>query len=99
MITRTSTWGLQDTRKTSTETKSALVKKYRKIFIEKLSRADLEELQRLLKKQFSQNRVIIPANKLEFELKLRKYFHEEIMRREIASIETLIEQLKTEDLP
>ena len=89
---------MKDPEKEGNETKASLMKKYQTIFIDKLSRADLEDLQYYLRRQFDQNRIIIPAYKNQFEMKLRKYFHEEIMRREIASIETLIEQLRPEDL-
>jgi hypothetical protein len=98
MITRTSRWGLPDPGNGGNEIKSSLMKKYRKIFIDKLSPADLEELQYCLKKQFDRNRVINPTYRSQFEMKLKKYFHEEIITREIASIEALIELLKPEDL-
>jgi hypothetical protein len=35
---------------------------------------------------------------LKFESRLRQYFHEEVMRREIVSIETLLSLLKPEDV-
>jgi hypothetical protein len=59
---------------------------------------DLEELQYYLKNKFNRDRIINATVKLQLEMKLKKYFHEETIRREIVSIEMLIEQLKPEDL-
>jgi hypothetical protein len=91
-------------RKTSPQTaepddvKQVLVTKYRKIFIDKLSRKDLEELQYYLQRQFTENRTINMDYKAKFESKLRAFFPEEILRKEIVSIEVLLNRLGPEDL-
>ena len=78
--------------------KEVLVNKYRKMFVDKLTPSDLEELQFLLKNKFDADRVIRQEFLLKFEFRLRDYFHEEILTREMASIETLVEKLMPEDL-
>jgi hypothetical protein len=78
--------------------KQTLMNKYRDMFVDKLTEQDLRELQFYLKKQFDEKRRLNVENKLKFESRLRQYFHEEIMRREIVSIETLLSLLKPEDL-
>lgn len=80
------------------EIKKMLMNKYREMFVDKLTQQDLRELQFYLKNQFDEKRRILPENKLKFESLLRRYFHEEIMRREIVSIETLLSLLKPEDV-
>ncbi len=78
--------------------KQTLMNKFRAMFVDKLTEQDLRELQFYLKKQFDEKRRINVEFKLKFESRLRQYFHEEIMRREIVSIETLLSLLKPEDL-
>jgi hypothetical protein len=78
--------------------KRTLVKKYKAPLIDKLTEQDLRELQFYLKNQFDEKRRINPEYKLKFESKLRQYFHEEILTREIVSIETLVGLLSSEDL-
>jgi hypothetical protein len=78
--------------------KTTLMNKYRTMFIDKLTVQDLRELQFYLKNQFDEKRQLNAEYKLKFESRLRKYFHEEIMKREIVSIETLLSLLKPEDL-
>ncbi len=78
--------------------KTTLMNKYRAIFLDKLTRQDLRELQYYLKNQFDEKRRLNAEYKLKFEARLRQYFHEEILRREIVSIETLLSLLKPEDL-
>jgi hypothetical protein len=80
------------------EIKKTLVNKYRAMFVDKLTEQDLRELQFFLKKQFGEKRQLNAEYKLKFETRLREYFHEEIMRREIVSIETLLSLLTPEDL-
>jgi hypothetical protein len=79
--------------------KSALIAKYRTSFVGKLSRKDLEELQFLLRNKFGEERTINPEYLTKFMFRLRKYFHEETLTREMASIEALVENLRPEDLP
>lgn len=85
-------------RKENDEVKLLLLNKYRKIFVDKLSGSDLLELQDSLRHQFTGNREINMAYKARFEEKLREYFHEEILRREIVSIEVLVNRLLPGDL-
>ena len=80
------------------EIKKMLMNKYRDMFVDKLTQQDLRELQFYLRNQFDEKRRINAENKLKFESLLRRYFHEEIMRREIVSIETLLSLLKPEDI-
>jgi len=72
--------------------------KYRKIFVDKLTEDDLCELQDFLRHQFTRNRETNMGYKTRFEEKLREYFHEEILRREIVSIEVLVNRLLPGDL-
>ena len=72
--------------------------KYREMFIDKLTLQDFEELQLSLKKQYDKEHGWNSEYKLKFEFKLRQYFHEEILKREIASIETLLGLLQPQDL-
>jgi hypothetical protein len=80
------------------EIKTSLMDKYRETFIDKLTQQDLEELQIFLKKQYDKEHGWNSEYKLKFEFKLRQYFHEEVLRREIAGIETLLGLLQPEDL-
>ena len=78
--------------------KNILMNKYRAMFVDRLTRQDLQDLQYLSKSQFDEKRRLNTENKLKFESRLRQYFHEEVMRREIVSIETLLSLLKPEDV-
>jgi hypothetical protein len=78
--------------------KTTLMNKYMAMFVDKLTQQDLRELQFYLKNQFDEKRQINAEYKLKFESKLRQYFHEEVLRREIVSIETLLGLLKPEDV-
>jgi hypothetical protein len=78
--------------------KTSLLAKYRTIFVDRLSPRDLEELKVLLKNKFGSDRSIHPDYQRRFELRLRDYFHEEILTREMASVELLVEKLGPEDL-
>jgi hypothetical protein len=80
------------------ELKTLLMNKYKETFIEKLTREDLDELQFYLKKQYDKDHGWNREYRLKFELKLRQYFHEEILRREIAGIETLLSLILPQDL-
>jgi len=72
--------------------------KYGEIFIDKLTPPDLEELQLYLGKQYDKEHGWNSEFKQKFESKLREYFHEEVLMREIASVETLLGLMKPEDL-
>jgi hypothetical protein len=72
--------------------------KYKETIVDKLTQQELRELQFYLKNQFNEKRQLNAEYKLKFESKLRQYFHEEVMRREIVSIETLVSLLKPEDV-
>jgi hypothetical protein len=78
--------------------KSTLMKRFKKGFIEWLTRSDLEELQFYLRNQFDEKRQWNPRCRRKFELKLQQYFPEEILRREIASLEVLIGMMGPKDL-
>ena len=78
--------------------KSSLLEKYRKIFVEKLTPEQLEELQVLLKNKFNPDRTMNREFVLKFEFRLRDFFHEDFLMREMANIEALVENLKPEDL-
>lgn len=82
----------------SDDIKTTLINKYKEMFVDKLTQQDLRELQFYLKNQFDENRQLNAEYKLKFESRLRQYFHEEVMKREIISIETLIGLLKPEDV-
>jgi hypothetical protein len=87
-----------DKDSSSDDVKTLLMNKYREIFINKLSRQDLDELRFSILNQYDQNLGWNREYKLKFESKLRHYFHEEILRREIVSIEALIRLMNPEDL-
>jgi len=78
--------------------KTTLMNKYKDMFVDKLTQQDLRELQFYLKNQFDEERQLNAEYKLKFESRLRQYFHEEVMRREIISIETLLGLLTPEDV-
>jgi hypothetical protein len=78
--------------------KTTLMNKYKDMFVDKLTQQDLRELQFYLKKQFDEKRQLNTEYKLKFETRLRQYFHESVMRREIISIETLLGLLTPEDV-
>ena len=76
----------------------SLVERYRTILVDRLTRADLEELRFYLRNQFDAKGNLDPEYKEKFEGKLRRYLHEEVMTREITGIEALIRVLRPEDL-
>jgi hypothetical protein len=76
----------------------ALKERYRTILVDKLTPEDLGELQSYLGKQFDDEGNLDRVYKEKFEEKLRGYLHEEVLTREIASIEALIRGLKPSDL-
>jgi len=78
--------------------KRSLVNRYKTMFVDKLTKKDLKELQYYLKNQFDEDRHINQEFKNKFEVKLRQYFHEEVLKREITSIEALIQRLGPRDL-
>jgi hypothetical protein len=80
------------------EIKTSLMNKYREMFIDKLTPQDLDELQLYLGKQYDKERGWNHEYKLKFELKLGQYFHEEVLKRELASIETLLGLMQHHDL-
>ena len=87
-----------DKDSSSDDVKTLLMNKYREIFIDKLSQQDLDELRFYILNQYDQNLGWNREYKLKFESKLRHYFHEEILRREIVSIEALIRLMNPDDL-
>jgi hypothetical protein len=86
-------------KKTATgEVKTSLMNKYRETFIDRLTPQDLEELRFYLRQQYDKEHGWNNEYRLKFEFKLKQYFHEEILTREIASIETLLGLLQPQDL-
>jgi len=85
-------------RDTDDLVKPLLVEKYKEVFIDRLTSRDLQELRFYLQNQFDKNRQWNPEYRMRFESKLRQYFHEEVLRREIASLEVLIGLLDPDDL-
>jgi hypothetical protein len=83
---------------TDDEIKTSLMDKYRETFIEKLTPQDLEELQLYRRKQYDKVSGWNSEYKQKFEFKLRQYFHEEVLMREIPSIEILLGLLQPHDL-
>ena len=82
----------------SDDLKTTLMNRYKEMFVDKLTQKDLRELQFYLMNQFDEKRQLNAEYKLKFESRLRQYFHEEVMRREIISIETLLGLLTPEDV-
>jgi hypothetical protein len=78
--------------------KRLLMDKYRDLILEKLTTEDLDELRYYLSRQYDTEHGWNAEYRRRFELKLAKYMHEEIMRREIAGIETLLPLLTHRDL-
>lgn len=78
--------------------KTALMARYRTSFVGKLNRRDLEELQFLLKNKFSEERAINPEYLDRFMFRLREYFSEEVLTKEMAGIEALVSLLRPGDL-
>jgi len=78
--------------------KRALVNRYREMFVSRLTREDLKELQSYLRDQFDPRTGWNHQERMKFEEKLRRYFHEEFIRREISGIEALVLLLTPEDL-
>lgn len=88
----------KDIKNSSIEVKTPLINKYQETFIDKLSLQDLDELKFFLKNQYDQNSGWNRDYKQKFESTLLHYFHEGVLRREIASIEALIRLLTPKDL-
>jgi hypothetical protein len=75
-----------------------LVNKYRSLLIAKLTPEDLEELQRYHRLQYDMKRGWDHEYVRKFIRKLREYIPEDILKREIAGIETVLTLVKSEDL-
>jgi hypothetical protein len=75
-----------------------LMERYRAILVERLTAADLAELQFYLWNQFDEKGNLDPEYKEKFEEKLRTYLHEEVLTRETIGIKPLIWSLKPGDL-
>jgi len=78
--------------------KRYLVNKYRPLLVDKLTREDLEELQYYHRRQYNTKHGWNREYQRKFVLKLQEYMHEEILKSEIAGIETLVRLMKPEDL-
>ncbi len=80
------------------DTKQYLMNKYQAMFIDKLTRQDLDEFQFYIRNQYDPGHGWNHNFRLKFEQKLRYYFHEEIIKREISNIEAVLSLLRPEDL-
>ena len=78
--------------------KTSLVRKFQETFIDKLTPPDLEELRQYIRMQYNRDGGWNHEYRQKFEEKLRQYFHEEVLKREIASIETLLGLMSDQDL-
>ncbi len=78
--------------------KISLMNRYKTAFIDRLTYRDLQELRFYLQNQFDKNCQWNVGYRKKFESKLRQYFHEEVIRREIASLEVLVGLLAPDDL-
>jgi hypothetical protein len=75
-----------------------LLNKYRVLFTDKITRDDLEELQYCLRRQYDTKCGWNREYNKRFVLKMREYMQEEILKSEIAGIESLLTLMKPEDL-
>ena len=82
----------------SSSMKESLIQRYRTTFIRRLTRKDLKELQEYLKNEFDAEGRINPEYRKKFEEKLMHYFHQDVLEREIVSLEALVRGLLPEDL-
>jgi tRNA C32,U32 (ribose-2'-O)-methylase TrmJ len=78
--------------------KETLIQRYKTTFIDKLTRKDLKELQGYLEKELDSGGKINEEFRHKFEEKLRQYFHESVLEREIVTIEALVKRLSPKDL-
>jgi hypothetical protein len=75
-----------------------LMNKYRTLLTDKLTPQDLEEFQYCLRHQYDPERGWDREYLTRFVLKIREYMQEDILKREIAGIESLLTLMKPEDL-
>jgi len=75
-----------------------LMNKYRTFFVDRLTREDLEELHVYQRRKSDTRHGRDDEYMRKFVLKLLGYMPEEILKREIAGIETLVTLMKPEDL-
>jgi hypothetical protein len=80
------------------EMKTVLMKKYRDLLLEKMTEEDPDELRYYLTRQYDKEHGWNDECRKRFEQILRTFMHEEILRREIAGIETLLQLLSYEDI-
>jgi hypothetical protein len=78
--------------------KETLIRRFRTGFVDQLTPEDLAELKKYLKNEFDAKGNINPEYRQKFEEKLRNYFHESVLEREIVNIEALVRVLSPEDL-
>lgn len=74
------------------------MRKFQETFVDKLTSTDLEELRQYIRMQYNRDGGWNHEYRQKFEEKLRAYFHEEVLKREIASIETLVGLISERDL-
>jgi len=78
--------------------KTFLMNKYRDLLLDKMTEEDLDELRYYLTRQYDKEHGWNDEFRKRFEQKLQMFMHEEIMRREIAGIESLLPMLTYEDI-
>jgi hypothetical protein len=78
--------------------KTVLMNKYQNLLLDKITERDLDELRYYLTRQYDKEHGWNDECRKRFEQKLRMFMHEEIMRREIAGIESLLPLLTYEDI-
>ncbi len=91
-------WMTDGTSSSDQSLKETLIRRYRTSFVDKLTPEDLEELKGYLAKEFDADGNLITEYRDRFEEKLRTYFHESVLEREIVTIEALVRRLSPEDL-
>jgi len=95
----TISWNLMDERDAKDDLRWYLMNKYRAILIDRLTADDLEELRICQRRGSGTNNGRDREFLHRFVMKLREYLPEEILRYEIAGIESLVILMKAEDLP
>jgi hypothetical protein len=85
-------------RKAREDLKWYLLNKYRALFIDKITGSDLEELQYCLKMQHEAEPARQREYRKRFVLKMRGYMPEEVLKNEVAGLESLLTLMRPEDL-
>ncbi|OPX61768.1 MULTISPECIES: hypothetical protein [unclassified Methanoregula] len=92
-------WNLMEERDAKDDLRWYLIHKYRTILIDRLTAEDLGELRVCLKRWSGTKNGQDSEFPHRFVMKLREYLPEEILRYEIAGIESLFMLMRAQDLP